>query len=360
MNATSLRPGAMLSPRSIRIWRIVQALVWLVGATIVFNLFFFPETGILLFWNILIPVAPALVVVAVGLWRNVCPMASVALFPRHMGWSAKRKLPVSASGLLSLIAVVALFAIVPLRHALFNTNGMATAVLLSITAAVAMTMGFLFEWKSGWCSGLCPVHPVEKLYGSNAGSQLPNAHCDQCHRCVIPCPDTTPNIGPGSSTKTSYHRIAGMLMVFAFPGYVWGWFHVPDHTGITSLRALMDIYALPVIGALVSSVLFAALKQFVKNGTLTAIAGATAVSCYYWFRIPSLFGFGLYPTDGMLVDLSGSLPRWAISVAVVLTTAFFFWWIVLRKRVRLSWVRRPAYAADVCGEKDVRGILASE
>ncbi len=344
MNTSSLQSENQLSSRSIFIWRIVQTLVWLVGAGILFNLIFFPTIGLHLFWNILIPVAPALIVVAVGVWRNVCPMASNALLPRHMGYSKKMKLSIGQTDKLNLISVIALFLIVPLRHAIFDTNGLATAILILSLAAIAIIIGFLFEWKSGWCSGLCPVHPVEKLYGLNNKLSLPNAHCDNCFRCVTPCPDSTPGINPMSSKVTIYQRLTGFLMVGAFPGFVWGWFQVPDYSGITNIEQLITIYKMPLIGLLISSALFLILKRFLKERTLIAIFSATAVSCYYWYRLPALVGFGIFPNDGMLIDLSDSIPKWSLTVTVVATTLFFFWWIVVRKQNKTSWVNRPPYA----------------
>lgn len=62
----NLKPGYQLSSRSVLIWRIVQTVVWLIGATILVCLLFFPSIGLLLFWNILIPAAPALLVVGTG------------------------------------------------------------------------------------------------------------------------------------------------------------------------------------------------------------------------------------------------------------------------------------------------------
>jgi hypothetical protein len=352
MKNSSSQSATQLSQRSTLIWRIVQILVWLVGAAILLNLIFFPIIGIHLFWNILIPVAPALLVVAVGLWRNVCPMASNALFPRHMGLSQKKKLTVAQSAKLNLIAVIALFLIVPLRHVIFDTNGLATAILIISLAAIAIIMGLLFEWKSGWCSGLCPVHPVEKLYGLNNSLSLPNAHCDNCYRCVTPCPDSTPGINPMSSKKTLPHKIAGFLMVAAFPGFVWGWFQVPDYAGIIDFEQFISVYKLPLIGLLVSSALFLILKGFLKERTMTAVFSAAAVSCYYWFRLPALFGFGIFPEDGMLIDLSNSIPEWSITATVIVTTLFFFWWIVLRKQNLIEWAKRPPYHATTKNEPE--------
>jgi len=347
MNKTRLQLENPLSQKSTLIWRIAQTLVWLVGLAILFNLIFFPDIGIHLFWNILIPVAPALFVVAVGVWRNVCPMASNSLFSRHIGFSKRKKLTVAQSSKLNFIAVIALFIIVPLRHAIFDTNGMATALLILSISAIAIIMGFIFEWKSGWCSGLCPVHPVEKLYGVNNRFSLPNAHCNNCFRCVTPCPDSTPGISPLSSKKTIYHRITGFLMVGAFPGFIWGWFQVPDYHGYISVSEIIGVYIMPLVGLVLSSLLFLILKKYLQEKTLVALFSAAAVSCYYWFRLPALVGFGIFPNDGMLIDLSNLIPEWSITVLVVATTLFFFWWIVLRNKKQVPWAIRPIYADSV-------------
>jgi hypothetical protein len=344
MKKHNFKSGNQLSSRSVLIWRIIQALFWIVGVLILFFLIFYPTIGIHLFWNILIPIAPALLVVGVGVWRNVCPMASTSLLPRHLGISKRKKITTLLSGKFNLIAVIALFIIVPLRHAIFDSNGLATAILLLSLGLIALVLGLRYEWKSAWCSGLCPVHPVEKLYGLNNKLTLPNAHCKTCHRCVTPCPDSTGEIGPLASKKTIYNRISGFLMVAAFPGFIWGWFQVPNYHGISNFDQLFIIYLLPVIGLLISLVLYLVLKRFISKKTLTPVFAAAAVSCYYWFRIPALFGFGIYPGDGMLIDLTGILPEWTATLTVILTTLFFFWWLVIGKRNKISWVVRPIYA----------------
>jgi len=164
---------------------------------------FYPSVGLLLFWNILIPVAPLLFVLEAGLWRNICPLATTNLLPRHFGLSKRKKLSANQLGQFNLIAVLLLYLIVPLRHAVFNNNGIATGLLILSMVLAGSAMGLVYEWKSAWCSGLCPVHPVEKLYGSNTLFSLPNAHCYACQNCVVPCPDSTPNVHPVSSKKPS-------------------------------------------------------------------------------------------------------------------------------------------------------------
>jgi hypothetical protein len=343
------KSGIQLSVRSIFIWRIVQGLVWFASVVILFCLIFFPATGINMFWNILIPVAPFLLVVFTGVWRNICPMATNALLPRHLDISKRKRLSTTQIAKLNLLAVIALYVIIPLRHAFFNTNGMATAILISSMVLISFIAGFFFEWKSAWCSGLCPVHPVEKLYGINTLLSVPNAHCGECRNCVIPCPDSTPGIHSFSTTKTFYHKISGYLMVGGFPGFVWGWFHVPDHASISTLVQLVEIYTLPLLGATATLLLFEILRNvFFKKSesTITSIFAAAAVACYYWYRIPSLVGFGIYENDAVLINLKNTIPAWSVFAVVIFTTVFFFWWIVFRKAIKKSWVIRPAFATE--------------
>ncbi len=344
---SEFKSGAQLSPRSILIWRIVQTAVWLVGATILTCLLFFPSVGVILFWNILIPVAPALFVVAVGVWRNVCPLATTNLLPRQLGLSKRIKLTATQLGKLNLIAVIALFTIVPLRHAVFNNNGVATGIMIIIMAAIGVTMGFFYEWKSAWCSGLCPVHPVEKLYGGNVLLSLPNANCDQCMNCVIPCPDSTPNINPKISAKTVYHKISGLLIIGGLPGFIWGWFHVPDEHQITSVTTFFSVYEIPLMGLAVTLIAYLILSNLLDKKyerRLISIFAASGVSCYYWYRLPALIGFGKFAPDGLLYSLKGVIPEWIVPIIPIVTTAFFFYWLVIRKRNTKSWVIRPQFA----------------
>lgn len=344
MVKNSVKSNDQLSRRSILIWRTVQLIVWLIGVYIVYNLIFNPTLGIHLFWNILIPIAPLLLVVGAGIWRNVCPMASMALFSRHIDLSKRKKLTIKQTGKLNLIAIISLFIIVPLRHAIFDMNGPATAILLFSLAAIATVVGYFYEWKSAWCSGLCPIHPVEKLYGQKNKITLPNAHCNQCYKCVTPCPDSSPNISPISTNQTLHHRLTGILTVGAFPGFVWGWFQFPDFYGIHSFGQLMMIYKLPILGAILTTLIYFVLRRFIDQNTLTKFFATAAISCYYWFRIPALLGFGIFPGDGMLIDLSNTIPEFFIQIIVSALLLFIYSWLILSKQNKKSWSIRPVYA----------------
>jgi len=348
MKKTAFLSNAPLSSsRALIFWNTVQMIFWFIGIALLLFMLFMPPVGVTLFWNILIPVAPVLLVVGTGFWRNVCPLGTTALLPDRFGLSKKKKLSSSQRTILNLVGIVLLLLIIPLRHLLFNTNGQATAIIILALSIIALTAGFIFERKSGWCSGLCPIHPVEKLYGSGVAFSLPNAHCNDCVKCSIPCPDSTPNISPVISTKSTAEKAIEILLVGGFPGYVWGWFQVPDYTASFGWQEFLTVYAYPLFGGWISILLYMTIKEVVstRNKKLVIhLFAAAAVSCYYWFRLPMLFGFSSTESNGVLIDLTNSLPAWSMSILKLLTTCFFLWWMVIRKKKKISWSIRPKYA----------------
>lgn len=335
------------STAAITYWKIIQAIFWLTGISLWLCLLIKPALGITLFWNVLIPIAPALLVIATGIWRNICPLATTSLLPDKLGFSKRKKLSASQKAILNLIAIILLFLIIPLRHVLFNSNGYATAAILFAISILAFISGIIFERKSGWCSGLCPVHPVEKLYGSGVAITLPNAHCNNCVKCSVPCPDSTPNLTAFVSGRLHASEAIEVMLVGGFPGFIWGWFHVPDYTSSFGWQQLLVAYAYPIAGALLSILLYLGMKQFLskrRKKIILNLFAATAVSCYYWFRLPILFGFDKTETHGLLVDLTNEIPGWFMTSLRITTVIFFFWWMVLRTKNKNSWALRPAYA----------------
>jgi hypothetical protein len=347
-SAVSLSSAAVALSRAIVFWKIIQILFWFIGIGLLLCMLFLPTLGVTLFWNILIPVAPVLLVIATGVWRNICPLATTALLPDRFGFSKKIKLSASMRNRFNMIGVIALLLIIPLRHVLFNTNGQATAYVIIGVAAVAFATGLIFERKSAWCSGLCPVHPVEKLYGSGVAFSLPNAHCKECVKCSVPCPDSTANMNPVTRSRSTSSKLAEVLLVGVFPGYVWGWFQLPDYEGAAAWDNLLMVYGYPVMGGMVTLILYLFLKKIFANNKRTVINlfAAAAVSCYYWFRLPQLLGFSSLDTNGVLIDLTAYLPAWSMILLNLVTTVFFVWWLVIRNKALRSWSVRPAYAIN--------------
>lgn len=336
-------PASMIATHK-SIWRGVQTAVWLLGVAILVALFLWPTIGLHAFWNVLIPVAPALLAVAPGLWRNVCPMASTALLTRHTGLSARKPVSPLWQGRLFLVGVVLLYAIVPLRHVVMDLSGPATGVAILGLAVASVIMGSRFEWKSGWCSGMCPVHPVERLYGSSPVISPPNAHCHPCEQCVTPCADATSKLDPLTVNGGSARKTAGYLMVGGFAGFIWGWFQVPDYANGDGWTHLASAFGWPLLGTACTLALYFLLHNRISQLMLNRLFAAAAIACYYWYRLPMLVGFGPFPGDGMLVDLTSTLGPWFSTLSRIATTVFFFWWLVGRRNIRRSWLVRPPLA----------------
>jgi len=339
----------LLTPRQTKAWRAIQFIVWAVGVTIVALLLLVPEAGINALWNVLVPIAPALLVFAPGIWRNVCPLGSTALWARHMGLSRARRLSKTAQGWLSLTGLALLLLIVPLRHLVLDTNGPVTGMILIVVGLLAAGMGFVYEWKSGWCSGPCPVHPVEKLYGMRPAVSVPNAHCSPCQLCTAVCPDSTECMTPLRHPSTIGHRLTATILVGGFPGYIWGWFQVSDAVGFTP-DGFVRAYGMPFVGLAVTLAIYLVVRLALKpdhEDALTRVFAATAVSCYYWYRLPMLLGMGYYSGEGVLIDLSHSSPWWTAWALRAFTTVVFFGWIVFVPIRPRSWAIRPPIAPGV-------------
>lgn len=335
-----------LPPIRRRAWLLAQLLVLGIGLTIFIALLVAPPIGLDLLWNVLIPAAPLLLVLAPGLWRNVCPLSSLALLPQKLGRSRGLRIPRAAQAWITFAGVLLLLALVPMRRIIFDQDALASAILLAGAATLAGGAGLLFESKSGWCAGLCPLRAVETLYGERPLLTVDNAHCSTCARCTEPCPDSTPALQPGVNLKRLPGRITHHLMVGAFPGFIWGWFHIADTPTPGAAHALRA-YALPLAAGAATWACYALLRRAIRperRRRLVRVFALAAVGCYYWYRLPGLFGWALFEGDGTLVDLRGALPEWTPFVLQSLVLVLAAAAALSGRGAERSWQRRPAPA----------------
>jgi len=228
-------------------------------------------------------------------------------------------------------------------------NGPATALALILLALGAVIAGILFEWKSGWCAGACPVFQVEKLYGSDPALTVPNAHCAACDHCTAPCIDSSPRHYSFTRYKDSIRNLTTVLMLGGFPGFLWGWFQVPDFSGTEGWNHLGLIYGYPLGGGITTCLVFWGLHSHLPvrfHAPLIRAFVAGAISCYYWYRLPALVGMGLFPGEGTLVDLTATLPDWTVWVSRGFTTSLFFWWFFRSKIEKHPWTVRPVLSQN--------------
>jgi hypothetical protein len=137
------------------------------------------------------------------------------------------------------------------------------------------------------------------------------------------------------------------MIIGGLPGFIWGWFHVPDTIVIKNLENFVSVYYMPMVGLATTAILYFNIDKIIKaehKRKLISIFAAAGVSCYYWYRLPAWIGFGTFQDDGLLIDLSKSLPIWMVPAMRMVTTGFFFYWLVLRKPNKQSWVVRPNFA----------------
>jgi hypothetical protein len=71
-------------------------------------------------------------------------------------------------------------------------------------------------------------------------------------------------VHPKIVQKNIYQKISSLLLIGGFPGFVWGWFQVPDANGFDSLGQLMQNYYIPLGGMVVMSVLLPMFLQLVR------------------------------------------------------------------------------------------------
>ncbi len=334
-----------MSPRERGRWRAAQAVLLAIVGVIVALLFVRPPVGLTLLWDVLVPATPLVVLLAPGVWRNLCPLATVALLPHRLGRSRRAHPRPGSQGGFALTGVAALLLILPLRHIAFNHSGVASGLLLLALATAAMVTGWLFANKSGWCAGFCPVHPVERLYGTAPVIQARNAHCATCVGCAAPCPDSSPGPDPSRGNGQGWpRRWVGVAMIGGFPGFVFGWFMTPDMPWAIGWRQLNLVYGLPLLGALISGTAFVGLRQVLPRRTRRLqrrCFAAGALATYYGFRLPALLGWPQFAGDGVLLDVSASLPDWTLIALRVATVAAVCWLLVIRRSRPRPWLVRP-------------------
>jgi len=317
-----------------RHWPVLQIASVFAAIGLICALLAAPRTGLHLLWDVAVPLLPLLLVVAPGVWRNACPLATFSLLPARTGLSRRRPLSRKWQTRLLGSGILLLLATLPLRHLLLDASGLATAVLLTGFALAAFSLGFVFDLKSAWCSGLCPLHPVELLYGSNPQATVKNAQCRACSGCTAICRDSTAGVTP---LNANCSKVLPTLLVGGFPGFVLGWFLVELQPGWSWPHAALVAYGLPLVGMAVSLALYLPAWRTWRKGAPRVFAFA-AIAVFYWFKLPDLFGFG--NPGHALVDVHAGAAPWTPWVARIAFIALLAG-LMLRRGPARAWSTRP-------------------
>lgn len=301
----------------LRAWDWLRAVGLLAAGLIVTALLVAPSLGLLIFWGLLVPVLPLLFLLAPGLWRNVCPLATLNQLPRRLGLSRAWNAPPWLKTYAYVIGFSAFLLLASSRKWLFNTNGPATAVLILALLVAAFLGGMLLKGKSGWCSSLCPLLPVQRLYNQTPFVAVANSHCDPCVGCTKNCYDFNPSVAYLVDLYDEDRYYSGYRKFFAaaMPGFIVGYFTVPNPPAISV--GLM--YAGLAAAVAISVGAFFTLDTFVKvsPNKLTALAAVAALNLFYWFGLPAW----LATLGGLLGATPAPWVVWAGRAALLALTA---------------------------------------
>ncbi len=268
------------------VWQLIRWLSIATYVALVVGLFIRPAGGEFAFFKVIVPLLPILFFVAPGLWRNICPLAASNQTPRVLGFTRGWTVPAWWSRYAYVVAIVLFFGITGARLALFNTNAKATGVLLGVTIVTAFTLGFMFKGKSGWCSSICPLLPLQRVYGQTPFVTVPNSHCNPCVACTKNCYDFNPRVAYQADLHDTDPGWSAPRKVFvgALPGYVLGFFLLIGNTDLSKPQIIerLALFFLASIGT------FFVLDAILPLSTpmLAALYGAGAISLFYWYGSP--------------------------------------------------------------------------
>jgi NADPH-dependent 2,4-dienoyl-CoA reductase/sulfur reductase-like enzyme/ferredoxin len=208
------------------LWHVLRFATLAITFAVAAILWFTPDLGLLLFWGLIIPVVPALLIVAPGLWRQVCPMAFLNQMPRGSGFSREKTLPEGLQGAAFSIAVGIFFLAVAMRVPDLNRDGPAVALGVLAVLAAAFVGGLIYKGRSGWCGTFCPLGPIQRDYGQAPLVMVRNGYCPTCLGCQKNCYDFNPRAAIFGDMYDDDPRYAGQRRFFMamMPGMILGYF----------------------------------------------------------------------------------------------------------------------------------------
>lgn len=309
-------------------WGALAATAALLGALVRW-----PGPALTALWYVIIPLLPATFFMTPSLWRGVCPLATLSEWGNRLGRPREltpRTIVALRAGGLGLFLLL-----VPARHLLFNQDGPALAGVVVGVAAMALLLGALFPVRSAWCNALCPVLPVELLYGQAPLLPVERGRCVSCTVCTPRgCLDLARGktvrqvLGP---VRRSHAWLASPHGVFfaALPGFIVGYNAVGD----LGMNRAPVVYQVVLGWSLASLVLCAGLVTLFRVSSRVAlpVLAGLAGGVYYWFAGPAI-------AEHLGLSSGASLAIQGGGIGVVV------WWAV-----RLGASQSPAITPSAAG-----------
>ena len=214
------------------------------------------QPGNRLFWGVVVPSGVLMIVVlSHELWRRICPLAFASQLFRALGRQRTRR----GKGGKPEVAKVAtdswlgrhhvqlqwslLIAGLCLRLLVVNSSPLGLAMLLLVTLAAAIAIGWAYGGKA-WCQYVCPMAPVQTVLTGPRGAlgspahlgtnskitqsmcrSLGNSGKEQsvCVACQAPCIDI-------DAERAFWQNLSGKRGIewawYSYPGLVWAFFEL--------------------------------------------------------------------------------------------------------------------------------------
>ena len=255
-----------------------------------------------LLWQGLIPLLPCVLLLNVRIWRNVCPLGRI---------SEGTVPPLGASGAADGrprigLAILLFGAILPIRAAWLAGSLVATLAFLGAVVVAAIVLGRRRARRSGFCTTLCPMLPVELLYGQAPLADVGRGSCDSCSLCTIrACPQLSPRAAIAQHLGDERHgggwtRSPFGAFAAAFPGVILAFFVAPTTTLVSAAVSL----AAGAAGSwIVVSLIVAVLRPRWDRAVL--LLGFAAIALWAWFALPVVAAAWGWPEGAALLTVSG-------------------------------------------------------
>lgn len=309
----------------LRVWQALRVLSVIAYCAVIATLFVYPAAGLFIFFGVIVPLLPVLFLTAPGLWRNICPLAATNQIPRLFGFSRAISPPDWLRNRGYLIAMALFFGIAGSRLAGLDASGPATGIVLALVGTAAFTGGLIFAGKSGWCSSICPLFPLQRAYGQTPYVTVPNSHCPSCVGCAKNCYDFSPRAAYQADLVDPDHSwsAARKLFVAALPGFILGFFTLVTRSDMEPLEKypLLGLFVLVSVGSFYAVEAVTPLSQ-----AMVAVGyAAAALNIFYWFA-----GNTVAASFTEITGVGVPWLHWVFTVLIALLTAL---WIA-RTRVR--------------------------
>jgi len=297
------------------VWTIAQLMAVAAVPALVAGLVVTPEQSLRALWYIVVPLLPATFFLNTTLWRSICPLATLNAWGNRLG--QPRAITPRATAVLSVGGLLLFHLLVPARRFVFNTDGLALAITILLVGGVALALGGIFAVRSGFCNALCPVLPVEQLYGQAPLLPMVRGRCATCVVCTSRgCLDLAGGralvqvIGRGRRSA-AWLWTANGLFIAGLPGFVIGFSMLSDGP-ITSAPVA---YASTIGWSVVSMVVVAALAVGARldAARLFPLLAGTSGLLYYWYAGPAIaeaFAAGPLLATGVRIAGMGLATLW--------------------------------------------------